>query len=437
MSFLHGVHTPHRKNTANKPSQRLTEVKTVTLPMQMHIGAPATPIVKVADTVKVGTLVADGTGALSSPIYSSVSGKVTKITDVLTSNGKTCPAIIIESDGEMTPDENITVPEVNSRRDLIEAIRKSGVVGLGGAGFPTYVKWNVEPERIEEFVINGAECEPYITSDSLTMTERADDMEYAILALKKFFDLKRIIIGIESNKKKAIESMKAMAQRIEGCEVKVLPQVYPQGGEKVLVYHTTGKKIGAGMLPIDVGCIVCNCTTVAAIGSYLKTGMPLVEKCVTVDGGAVSEPKNVIAPIGTPLSVLFDFCGGFKAEPKKILYGGPMMGVAVPNADVPVLKSSNAIIALTAKEAKLPKTTACIRCGACTNACPFGLNPAEILLAYKKNDTEALNRLSVDTCMLCGCCSFICPANRPLVQTNSLSKQLLRDERAKEEKKNG
>ena len=228
-----------------------------------------------------------------------------------------------------------------------------------------------------------------------------------------------------------------MAAGIEGCEVKVLPQVYPQGGEKVLVYHTTGKKIGAGMLPIDVGCIVCNCTTVAAIGSYLKTGMPLVEKCVTVDGGAVAEPNNVIAPIGTPLSVLFDFCGGFKAEPKKILYGGPMMGVAVPNTDVPVLKSSNAIIALTAKEAKLPKTTACIRCGACTNACPFGLNPAEILLAYKKNDTEALNRLSVDTCMLCGCCSFICPANRPLVQTNSLSKQLLRDERAKEEKKNG
>ena len=437
MAFLHGVHTPHRKNTAGKTAERLTEVKTVVLPTQMHIGAPATPAVKVGDLVKVGTLVAEGTGAVSSPIYSSVSGKVTKIADVLTSNGKTCPAVIIESDGEMAPDENIEIPQINSREDMVEAIKKSGVVGLGGAGFPTYVKWNVEPARIEEFIINGAECEPYITSDSLTMEERGDDMEYAILALKKHFELKRVIIGIENNKKKAIDSMRKMAENIEGCEVKVLAALYPQGGEKVLVYHTTGKKIGAGMLPIDVGCVVCNCTTVAAIGAYLKTGMPLVEKCVTVDGGAVNEPKNVIAPIGTPLSVLFDFCGGFKAEPKKILYGGPMMGVAVPNADVPVLKSTNAVLALTAKEAKLPKTTACIRCGACTNACPFGLNPAEILLAYKKNDAEALTRLSVDTCMLCGCCSFICPANRPLVQTNSLSKQLLAKERAKEAKKNG
>lgn len=437
MAFLHGVHTPHRKNTADKGAERLTDVKSVTLPMQMHIGAPAVPAVKVGDLVKVGTLIAEAANGLSSPIYASVSGKVTKISEFLTSNGSTCPAVIIESDGEMTPDENITVPAVNSRQDLIDAIKNSGVVGLGGAGFPTYAKWNVDPERIEELIINGAECEPYITSDSLTMVERADDMEYALLVLKEHFGLKRIIIGIESNKKKAIESMQTMAQKIEGCSVAVLPQLYPQGGEKVLVYHTTKKVIETGKLPIDVGCIVCNCTTIAAIGSYLKTGMPLVEKCVTVDGGAVAEPKNVIAPIGTPFSALFDFCGGLKADPKKILYGGPMMGVAVPNADVPVLKSTNAVIALTAKEAKLPKTTACIRCGACTNACPFGLYPAEILLAYKKKDAEALKRLSVDTCMLCGCCSFICPANRPLVQTNSLSKQLLREERAKEATKNG
>ncbi len=437
MAFLHGVHTPHRKNTADKGAELITGIKSVTLPMQMHIGAPAVPAVKVGDLVKVGTLIAEAANGLSSPIYASVSGKVTKISEFLTSNGSTCPAIIIESDGEMTPDENIAVPTVNSRQELIEAIKKSGVVGLGGAGFPTYAKWNVDPERIEELIINGAECEPYITSDSYTMTDRADDMEYALLALKEHFGLKRIIIGIESNKKKAIESMKTMAQKIEGCEVKVLPQVYPQGGEKVLVYHTTKKVIETGKLPIDVGCIVCNCTTIAAIGSYLKTGMPLVEKCVTVDGGAVAEPKNLIVPIGAPLTDLFDFCGGLKAEPKKILYGGPMMGVAVPNPDVPVLKSTNAVIALTAKEAKLPKTTACIRCGACTNVCPFGLYPAEILLAYKRKDAEALTRLSVDTCMLCGCCSFICPANRPLVQTNSLSKQLLKEERAKEASKNG
>ena len=264
------------------------------------------------------------------------------------------------------------------------------------------------------------------------MTERADDMEVALTALIRYFSPKRVVIGIENNKKKAIASMQALAAKLDAVEVKVLPSVYPQGGEKVLIYHTTGKVVPTGKLPIDVGCVVCNCTTIAAIGAYLKTGMPLVEKCVTVDGGSVSNPQNVIAPIGTPLEDVFAFCGGFTTEPQKVLYGGPMMGTTVPDLSVPIIKNTNAVVALTPKEAKLPKTTACIRCGACTNACPFGLAPAQILLAYKKKDTEMLNKLSVDTCMLCGCCSFSCPANRPLVQTNSLSKQLLREERAKD-----
>ena len=228
-----------------------------------------------------------------------------------------------------------------------------------------------------------------------------------------------------------------MAARMQGVEVSVLPAKYPQGGEKVLVYHTTKKVIPTGKLPIDVGCVVCNCTTVAAIGSYLESGMPLVKKCVTVDGGAVSEPQNVIVPVGTALEDVFAFCGGFKEAPAKVLYGGPMMGVTVIDLKSSVLKNTNAIIALTEKEAALPKTTSCIRCGACINTCPLGLAPASIAQAYKKKDTEALRRLSVDTCMLCGCCSFVCPANRPLVQTNALSKQLLRDEKAKEASKNG
>ena len=435
--FLHGVHVPHRKNTADKSATYMTDIKSVTIPAAMHIGAPSTPVVKVGDPVKVGTLIADGTGAISSPIYSSVSGKVSKISSIQLSNGSYAPAITIDSDGEMTPCDTICPPTVTTREELVDAIRKSGVVGLGGAGFPTYVKWNVDPSRIEELIINGAECEPYITSDSLTMTERSEDMEYALRILQEYFSLKRIIIGIESNKKKAIASMKALADRMSGVTVKVLPKIYPQGGEKVLIYHTTKKVVPTGKLPIDVGCIVCNCTTVAAIGSYLKTGMPLVKKCVTVDGGAVAEPQNVIAPIGTSLADVFAFCGGFKEEPEKVLYGGPMMGVTVPDLSAPILKNTNAVIALTHKEAKLPKATNCIRCGACTNACPFGLAPAQILLAYNNKDTDALKKLSVDTCMLCGCCSFSCPANRPLVQTNSLSKQLLREERAKEASKNG
>ena len=425
--FLRGVHVPHRKNTADQPAARLNDVKSVTIPMVMHIGAPATPTVKVGDTVEVGTLIGEAVGMVSAPIHSSVSGKVTKISDVLLSSGKTAPAITIESDGLMTRCESLAAPTIESRDDLLAAIRACGVVGLGGAGFPTHVKFNVDPSRIEELIINGAECEPYITSDSLTMVDRADDMEYALRALMEHFAIKRVIIGIESNKKKAIEAMKAMASSMNGVEVKVLPQIYPQGGEKVLVYHTTKKVIPTGKLPIDVGCIVCNCTTVAAIGNYLKTGMPLVNKCVTVDGGSVNRPQNVIVPIGTSLEDVFTFCGGLSTPPKKVLYGGPMMGITVPNLNVPILKNTNAIIALTPKEATLPKTTACIRCGNCTNACPMGLAPANILQAYEKKDVDALRTLSVDTCMLCGCCSFSCPANRPLVQTNTLAKQLLRE----------
>lgn len=435
--FLHGIHVPHRKNTADQPATRLADVKTVTLPMQMHIGTPASLTVKVGDTVQVGSKIAQAVGAVSVPIHASVSGKVIKISDVPLSSGGTVPAVTIESDGTMTPCDSLQAPVIQSREDLVQAIRDSGVVGLGGAGFPTHVKWNVDPDRVDELVVNGAECEPYITSDSLTMVERADDMEVALRALQTYFSIKRIVIGIESNKKKAIASMTELAARMDGVEVKVLPQIYPQGGEKVLVYHTVQKAIPTGKLPIDVGCIVCNCTTIATIGTYLKSGMPLVEKCITVDGGSVRNPQNLIVPIGTALEDVFAFCGGFTTPPQKVLYGGPMMGVTVPSLQVPVMKNTNALIALSPKEAKLPKTSACIRCGACTNVCPFGLAAAEILLAYKKKDTALLKKLSVDTCMLCGCCSFTCPANRPLVQTNTLAKMMLKEEKAKEATNNG
>ncbi|MBR2621755.1 MAG: electron transport complex subunit RsxC [Clostridia bacterium] len=439
MAFsLHGVHVPHRKHTQDQSAARMAPPKTVTIPMSMHIGAPARPVVKVGDLVKVGTLIAEAGGVVSSPIYASVSGKVTKIPDILLSSGTTAPAVVIESDGEMTPEEALMPPVVNSRDSLLEAVRASGVVGLGGAGFPTHVKLNVDPSRIEYLIINGTECEPYITSDTYTMTERRDDMAYAIEALKTYLGIKNIIIGIESNKKKAIKSMmQLMQETAKNCtvSVKVFPSIYPQGGEKVLIYHATGRVVPVGKLPIDVGCIVLNCTTLAAIGSYLKTGMPLVEKCVTVDGGAVKNAQNVIVPIGTSIADLFDFCGGLTVEPAKVLYGGPMMGIAIPDMTLPVMKNTNAVLALTQKEAALPQTTACIRCGSCTNTCPFGLAPAMFAKAYEKKDTVLLEELGINACMECGCCSFVCPANRPLVQTNKLSKALLREEKAKEDKR--
>lgn len=436
MTFsLRGLHVPHRKNTQDQPVVRMEAPKTVVIPMAMHIGKPARPIVKVGDLVKVGTKLAEADGMVSAPIYASVSGKVTKLSDILLSSGVTAPAVVIESDGEMTPDDALSVPVIDSKESLIEAIKESGIVGLGGAGFPTHVKFNVDPARIEYLVINGAECEPYVTSDNATMVERGEDMAYALRMLSKYLGIKNAIIGIESNKKKSIASMKQLAADLSGActlQVKELPAVYPQGGEKVLIYHTTGKVVPVGKLPIDVGCIVINCTTLATLGSYFKTGMPLVEKCVTVDGGAVKNPQNVLTPIGTSLAELFEFCGGFTEEPAKLIYGGPMMGITVPDANAPVLKNTNAVLALTEKEAKLPKTTACIRCGACTNTCPFGLAPAAIARALENKNAEQLEELMVNACMECGCCSFVCPANRPLVQNNKLAKAFLRDQKAKE-----
>ena len=431
MAFsLHGVKVPHRKNTADMVPVKMS-VNNVSILTAMHIGKPSTPVVKVGDEVKVGTLIAEQSGFVSSNIYSSVSGKVTKIQDTLTSNGSFVPAIIIESDGEMTVDENVKAPVINNREDMLEAIKLSGLVGLGGAGFPTHVKFSTD-KKIEHLVINGAECEPYITSDTRTMIDRVDDMALAIEYLVKYFDIDNVIIGIEKNKKAAIVKMQEMAQKLSNVQVKVISSMYPQGGEKVLVYHTTGKIIGNGQLPIDVGCVVCNCTTVATIGAYIKTGMPLVEKCVTVDGGAVKEPKNVIAPIGASLKDVFDFCGGFREDPEKVLYGGPMMGIAVPDLDVTILKQTNAILALTKKEAKLPKSTNCIRCGTCINTCPFGINPPMIAKAFKNNDIEGLKKAGAELCMECGCCSFNCPANRPITQTNKLAKAVIREAAMKE-----
>ena len=432
---LNGVRVPHRKNTRGMSPIKMDIPQTVTIPMSMHIGSPAIPVVKAGDKVLVGTVIGQADGFVSSFVHSSVSGTVKKIDDILLSNGQTALAVVIETDGEQTLDESVKAPEINSKSDLIDAIKNSGIVGLGGAGFPTFVKYATD-KPIEYLVINGAECEPYITSDSITMVEKKEDIAYAIKTLKEFFDIKNVVIGIEKNKPAAISAMREVAKELDGVEVKVLKSVYPQGGEKVLVYHTTGRIIKEGELPIDVGCVVSNSTTIAAIGEYLKTGMPLVSKCVTVDGSAVAEPKNVIAPIGASLKDVFGFAGGFKSEPHKVLYGGPMMGISIPSLDMPVIKNTNAILALNLKDSVYPKSTACISCGACANHCPFGINPPLAAKAMRNDDMEALEKSGISLCMECGCCSYICPAKRPLVQNNRLAKAKLRDYLAskKEEK---
>ncbi len=436
MAFsLHGIKLKDRKNTEGFTPSKMPVPETVSIPTSMHIGMPGTPVVKVGDEVFVGTLIAEDTTNLNAPIHSSVSGKVTKITDTVLSSGKVVQAVVIKTDGAQTIDENVIPPQINSKSDFIDAVKKSGMVGLGGAGFPTYAKLTSEKE-IETLILNGAECEPYITSDSINMVERADDIQDGLVNLIKYMNVKNVIIGIEKGKVAAIKKMQELASAITLCpvQVKVLPKIYPQGGEKVLVYHTTGKVISLGQLPVDVGALVLNVTTVAGIGKFIKTGMPLVEKCITVDGGAVKEPKNVIVPIGTSLKDVFNFCGGFKEEPKKVIYGGPMMGVSVPDILAPVIKQNNAILALTAKETAEPKETACIRCGACVTNCPFGISATEIVKAYKNKDVPMLIKAGAELCMECGCCSYNCPANRPLVQTNALAKALIKNEKMKEAK---
>ncbi|MBE5756948.1 MAG: electron transport complex subunit RsxC [Clostridiales bacterium] len=425
MAFsLHGVRVPHRKDTATKPVLTMPTPNTVVIPTNMNIGVPAKPIVKVGDLVKVGTKIAEAGGYVSSPVFASVSGKVSKILE-----SEKFSKIIIESDGLMEYDENLSAPIVDSKESLINAIKESGVVGLGGAGFPTHVKFDGDKD-IDELIVNCAECEPYITSDSYTMKMRTEDMKVALNTIAKYKNVGKIIIGIEANKKAEIISMKKLASELDiSATVKVLPSIYPQGGEKVLIYNTTKKVVPVGKLPIDVGVVVVNCTTLAVIGEYLKTGKPLTSKCVTVSGGAVKNPHNVIAPIGTSIKELIEFTGGFITEPKKIIYGGPMMGVTVADINEPILKNSNAILALTKKEAKLPETSNCIRCGRCTNVCPFKLIPAAIQHAYERKDVEALKVFAVNACMECGTCNYVCPANRQLVQTNKLAKALLKEQK--------
>lgn len=434
--FLGKTRLPHRKNTASMPAVKMAPPADILLPVEQHIGAPATPVVSVGDEVKVGQLVAEASSAMSSPIYSSVSGRVTKIDSCLRSNGKKVSAIRIESDGLMTPYEKITPPDVHDLDSFLDAVRKSGVVGLGGAGFPTAVKLEgVKKSEIHTVILNGAECEPYITCDARTMIDDAESLKYGIELLKKFMpEIKSYYIGIEANKPECIAKMNETFANDDAVTVKKLPSRYPQGAEKVLIRNITGLTVPFGKLPADVGVIVMNVTTLAKIASYVKLGMPLVEKCVTVDGSAIKEPKNVIVPLGASIADVVEFAGGFTEELGKVVIGGPMTGFAAYSFDEPVIKTTGAIVAFTKKDSVHLKTTPCIHCGKCVDACPHLLTPTAFTKALSITNEdermEKLDELGISICVECGCCSYVCPANRPLMENNRVAKNALRSYRA-------
>ena len=431
IKLLPGVHAPHRKNTKDMTPVRMPVPAVVRIPMGMNIGRPGTPCVKLMEKVKVGQKIAEAGGFVGAPIHSSVSGTVKKIEDTLLFHGGTCKTLVIETDGEQTPWEGIAPPEVTDFDSFINAVRDSGVVGLGGATFPTSVKLKVDPEKVEYICVNGAECEPYITADTRTMLDDGERLSEGIDLLRRFYPKAKVLVGIEDNKPKSIAHLRELNKGKENVEICALPALYRQGGEKVLIHNLTGRVVPAGKLPMDVNCIVINTTTLKTIAEYIATGKPLTEKYVTVDGSAIKHPMNVIAPIGASLQDVVDFTGGFSEEPKKIIMGGPMMGMAVPSLEESVTKGTGSILCLAERDAVLPEPTDCIKCGRCISHCPLHLMPADIETAFRLDKPEDLKALRVDLCMECGCCAFICPARRPLVMVNKLAKQKLNAYNAK------
>lgn len=429
-----GVKVPHNKNTKDCKIVRMPAPEKVVLPMQQHIGAPCIPTVKVGDTVKVGQVIGDSDKFISAPIHASVSGKVTAVSDTVLANGRMAPAVTIESDGEMALFEGIEPPVVNNADDFRKAIHDSGLVGLGGAGFPSHVKFALSPDKpIDTIVVNAAECEPHITVDYRECVDNTLYIIRSLMIIKDFLKIPHAVIAVEDNKPLAIEKLQKVADEVGDGSIKVmaLKSQYPQGAEKMIVYSATGRKIPLGKLPADVGVIVMNVTSTAFIGRYLETGKPLVSRSLTVDGTAILKPKNVRVPIGTSLNELIDFCGGFKPDLDKVIAGGPMMGTALVNTNVPIIKSYNAVLAFSKGTLREKPDNACIRCGRCSQVCPMGLMPTNIMRSVKAHDIEGLQASNVIACMQCGTCAYACPAGRPLVQYLVLAKDMLREEGAK------
>ena len=398
----------------------------VIIPLSQHIGAPAIALVKKGDAVLMGQKIADAAGYVSAPVHSSVSGKVVGIENVEIASGAVVPAVVIENDfqdawAELKPAKH---PETLSAAELQSIVREAGIVGLGGATFPTAVKLTpAAGKTIEKLIINGAECEPYLTADHRLMLEKPAEIIDGLHLMMLALDVKEAVIGVEDNKMDAIQALLAAAKGVEGITIQALPVMYPQGGEKQLVYACTKRKVPTGGLPIDVGCVVCNVGTVYAVQQAIREGKPLIQRVATM-GGLVNNPGNYLIRVGATVANLIDACGGLQPGVVKLISGGPMMGAALHSADIPMTKGTSGILALGKEAAEQPENP-CINCGRCVQACPMRLVPTKLDLMVRNGNYEDAEKCGVLNCMECGACTFACPAKRLLTQSCRTGKKII------------
>lgn len=420
-TFKGGIHPDDGKALSkSKPITLLEAGNELVFPVSQHIGAPATPIVKVGDSVLVGQIIAQATGFVSANVVSSVSGKVKAIEGRLTVSGSKVMSIVVENDkryetvkgfGNARDYTKLTADEI---RDIV---KEAGIVGMGGAGFPTHVKLAPkDPEKIDTIIVNGAECEPYLTSDYRVMKEAPQKIISGLKVMLSMFPSAKGFIGVEDNKPDCIRILAKMVEKENNIEVVSLKTKYPQGAERQLICAVTGRKINASMLPADVGCIVDNVDTVVSIHNAVCESTPLIRRIITVTGDAICDPRNFEVRTGVPYSLLIESAGGFKKEPAKIISGGPMMGNAIYDIDIPVTKNSSALLALSKDEVAGLEPSACIRCGKCVTACPSGLVPVKMYDYSTHFDEEAFEKINGMECYECGCCTYVCPAKRPMTQ---------------------
>lgn len=420
-TFKGGVHPYEGKELSeSKPVQVLMPKGDMVYPMSQHIGAPATPLVAKGDQVLAGQKIGEASGFISANVICSVSGTVKAIEPRRVANGAMVNSIIVENDGEYKTVEGLGAdrdPATLSKQEIRDIIKEAGIVGLGGAGFPTHVKLTPKDENaIEYILVNGAECEPYLTSDYRMMLEEPEKIVGGLKVILQLFDKAKGVIGIEDNKPEAIAKLTELVKNEPRIEVCPLMTKYPQGGERSLINAITGRKVNSSMLPADAGCIVDNVDTVIAVYMAVCKTTPLMRRIVTVTGDAVANPQNYNVKIGTNFQELVDAAGGFKAEPEKLIAGGPMMGMALFSLDIPVTKTCSALTCFTHDEVAAHEPSPCIRCGKCVSVCPSHIVPVMMMKAALKGDCDAFVKINGMECMECGSCTFVCPAKRQLTQ---------------------